>query len=127
MIRLGLPSKLIRMIMFYVSSITFLVLINGEPHGDITPSRGIQQGDPLSPFFFLLCTKGLTSLLTLVEKERRINGVKICRGAPPISHILFAYDIMLFCKAIVEKNSRLQQLLHTYSKASGQAINLDKT
>ena len=50
-----------------VTTPSFSILINGKPYGNINPSKGIRQGDPLSPYLFLLCAKELTSLLTKVE------------------------------------------------------------
>jgi len=77
----------------------FSILINGKPYGNINPSRGIHQGDPLSPYLFLLCVEVLTSLLTKVEHEGRINGVSVCRKVPKISNLMFADDSLLFCRA----------------------------
>ena len=50
--------------MVFVTTASYSILINGKPKGLIHPSRGIQQGDPLSPFLFLLCTKGLHGLIS---------------------------------------------------------------
>ena len=73
-------------VMTCVSSPSFSVLINGKPYGLIHPSRGICQGDPLSPYMFLLCAEGFTSFLQKAELEGNIHGVSICRRAPSISH-----------------------------------------
>lgn len=56
---MGNNNKLVQLIMNCVKIVTFLILINGEPHGPITPSRGFQQGDLLSLYLFLFYTEGL--------------------------------------------------------------------
>ena len=53
---------------------TYSVLVNGEPKGWIKPTRGICQGDPLSPFLFLLCTEGLNNLTLKATSEGSIRG-----------------------------------------------------
>ena len=71
-----------------VKTVSYSVLINGEPKGKITPTRGLRQGDPISPYLFLLCAEGLTAMLNREEGEGQISGVSVCRGAPRISHLL---------------------------------------
>ena len=75
------------------------IVLNGEPQGFIHPSRGLRQGDPLSPFLFLFCAEGLNALLCTAASEGDIRGYSICRAGPRISHLFFADDCLLFCRA----------------------------
>ena len=58
------------------------VLINGELRGRISPLMGVRQGDPISPYLFLLCLEGLSAMLKREETEGKIKGVSVGRGAP---------------------------------------------
>ena len=61
--KMDFGEKWVKLIMECISTVSYSILVNGEPKGDIKPSRGIRQGDPLSPYLFLLCSKGLNRLL----------------------------------------------------------------
>ena len=63
MSKLGLSERWIDRVMSCVISTSFSVLINGKAYDNIRPSRGLHQGDPLSPYLFLLCAKGFSSML----------------------------------------------------------------
>jgi len=82
-----------------VESVDYSVLVNNEKVGPIILGRGLRQGDPLSPYLFIICAEGLSSLIRDAEERNVIYGTSICRGAPPISHLLFADDCFLFFKA----------------------------
>jgi hypothetical protein len=62
--------------------------VNGDLTEEIFPSRGLRQGDPLSPYLFLVCAEGFSALLNSAEEEGRLKRVTICEGAPSITHLL---------------------------------------
>ncbi|KAL0006924.1 hypothetical protein SO802_008426 [Lithocarpus litseifolius] len=97
MVSLGFLEDWTNRVMSCVTTPSFSVRINGKAYGNIAPSRGLRQGDPLSPYLFLLCAEGFTSLLAKAEYEGKIHGVQICRRAPSISNLLFAKDSLIFC------------------------------
>ena len=113
--------------MICVKTMTYSVLVNGEPRGLIHPSRGIRQGGLLSPFLFLLCTKGLSGLIKNAELNGDIHGSSLCRRGPKITHLLFTDDNLLYCKATVEECANVLKILEAYEKASSQKVNRDKT
>ena len=99
MIHMGFDSKFIRWIMSCVSSVSFSVLINGSPEGYIVPERGIRQGDPLSPYLFILCAEVLSHMMNKAMVDRSLLGMKIAMQAPAVNHLLFADDSLFFSLA----------------------------
>ena len=97
--KMGFSEIWIGWIMRCITSVKYKVLMNGEPTGNIVPGRGLRQGDPLSPFIFILCTEALVSLLNHAENQEKITGMRVARASPSVSHLLFADDSLFFCKA----------------------------
>jgi hypothetical protein len=125
--RMGFVERWIHLVMMCVTSTTYSVLVNGAPVGHISPSRGLRQGDPISPYLFLLCAESLSSLLTQADSEGSIEGVLTSKRGPWINHLFFADDNLLFCRASYDNWNRLTMLLNAYGKASGQRLNKEKT
>lgn len=103
------------------------MMINGSPQRMFKPSRGIRQGDPLSPYMFLICAEGLSGILFREENLRTFEGIKINKFCPSISHLFFADDSLVFCRAPEKDCQSLKMSLKVYEEASGQTINLDKS
>ncbi|WZZ51435.1 hypothetical protein YC2023_051542 [Brassica napus] len=114
-------------IQWCVSSVSYQILVNGEPKGNIQPSRGLHQRDPLSPFLFILLIEALISQLQRAEEEGRLTGLKIARDSPAVSHLLFADDSLFFCKADVQQCAELMRIIKLYGRASGQQLNPGKS
>ena len=68
-------------------------------HGDIKPTRGLRQGNPLSPYLFLLVSEGLNDLIQQAVTAGDLRGFSLCRNGPRISHLFFIDDTLLFCRA----------------------------
>ena len=125
--KMGFTKHWIRLMMLCVKTVTYSILVNGEPKGMITPTRGIRQGDPLSPFLFLLCTEGLNGLFNKAAHQGHIKGYSLCRNSPRLTHLLFADDSLLFCRATLEECQRVLDILEVYGRYSSQQINQSKT
>jgi hypothetical protein len=115
------------MIMTCVRSATFSVLVNSNPMGRIYPTRGLRQGDPLSPYLFLLCAEGLSSMLLRAKNEGSISGVPISFQGTKLSHLFFADNSLLFSRANPIEWCNVQEVLKKYERASGQKLNANKT
>ena len=89
LIRMGFDRRWVRLIMNCVTSVTYKIKVNGGYTHQILPQRGLRQGDPLSPYLFILCAEGLSAMLQKAEQEGKIEGIKICRGAPRVNHLFF--------------------------------------
>ena len=124
--RMGFQEKWIQLSMMCVKTVSYSVLINGEPKGRIIPTRGLRQGDPISPYLFLLCMERLLALLQKEVRMGRIMGVPVCKGAPKISHLFFTDDGIIFCRATLEEANRVSQVLKDYERESGQKLNKEK-
>ncbi|KAL5548888.1 hypothetical protein UlMin_004119 [Ulmus minor] len=97
--KLGFSDMWIGKIMACISSVSYSFQFNGQNFGHVTPSRGLHQGDPLSPYVFLLCGDGLSSLLHHSEQSGKLQGLQCGLRGPTISHLLFADDSLFFIEA----------------------------
>ena len=127
MLHLGFFGRFVTTIMSCIKSISYSVLLNGVSRSTIKPSSGLRQGDPLSPYLFLLCAMGLQGLLHKAEVDGFLRGVSICRNGPRVSHLFFADDSVLFCRAKESECQVILDILSIYERGLGQKINKDKT
>ncbi|KAK3195383.1 hypothetical protein Dsin_026693 [Dipteronia sinensis] len=123
----GFIEKRISLIMRCVKSVAYSFLINWELCGSIKPSRGVRQGYPLSPFLFLFCAEGLTSLIQQAHKRGVITGFQCSRGGFAVTHLFFTNDSLLFTKANEVNCVAIKTMLEEYERASGQVINFSKS
>ncbi|KAL0324537.1 UNVERIFIED_CONTAM: putative mitochondrial protein [Sesamum calycinum] len=100
-------------------------LKSGSQFGSITPQRGLRQGDPLSPYLFLLCTESLSSLFREVADRGSVPGVAVCSEAPRISHLLFADDTMVFSPADLPQCMLFARFLIQRGLAEALGLHLD--
>ena len=124
--QMGFNGRWIHLFMGYVKTVLYSVLVNGELWGMIQPTCEIRQGDPLSHFLFLFCTKGLNGLIKRVENNGDIHGFSLCRRGPKLIHLLFADDSLLFCRVTMEECSKVLEILNMYEEASRQKVNRSK-
>ena len=109
-----------------ISSATFSVLVNGTPSGFFRSSRGLRQGDPLSPYLFVLGMEALSGLIERAVQGGFLSGCYIGRRngeGMVVSHLLYADDTLLFCRADQEHLAHLSWLLMWFESISGLRIN----
>uniref|UniRef100_A0A803NGE0 Reverse transcriptase domain-containing protein n=1 Tax=Cannabis sativa TaxID=3483 RepID=A0A803NGE0_CANSA len=123
----GFDEKANNLIMNCVKGVSYSVLLNGSPLKKFTPQRGLRQGDPLSPFIFILCQEFLSKLLLRAEAQGKLHGIKISRTALAISYLMFADDTILFARANVGDAREILNCLAIYECVSGQVCSKVKS
>lgn len=124
---MGFPKSLVQLLLSFITMVTHQVFVNGQPSSDFKPERGLRQGDPFSPYLFVLCADVMSRLLRKEAGMGGIHGIQVARNAPKLTHLLFVDDSLLFTRAIVKEIEFLMDVLKTYQEASGQLINFDKS
>ncbi|KAL5704561.1 hypothetical protein ACHQM5_022969 [Ranunculus cassubicifolius] len=125
--KFGFSQWWIDRVMFCVTSASFSVSFNGGIYGHLKPTRGLRQGDPLSPYLFILCSEVLSLHLQELQENGQIKGISLGRDVAPINHLMYADDLLIFGKCELDQLSVIKHLLQWYCQASGQAINIQKS
>ena len=125
--RMGFHPKWILWLMQCISTVNYSFLLNDSAQGQVIPSRGIRQGDPLSPYLFILCSEVLSGLCCKAQLDGSLPGIRVALGSPRVNHLLFADDTMFFCGSDDKSCITLLQIIKKYEAASGQLINKAKS
>jgi hypothetical protein len=103
------------------------ILINGVPSKPFSPSRGIRQGDPLSPFLFILMAEGLNRMLKSAIRDHSLLGLAPHRISPPISQRQFVDDLLLMGISTAREALCFRSIIDLFCEASGMEVNLTKS
>ena len=128
--KMGFGEKWAGWIRWCISTASFLVLINGSPTGFFQSTRGLRQGDPISPYLFVLGMETLSCLINRVVRGGFLTGCRLrSKGGSGIqvSHLLFVDDTLVFCEDSQDQMAILSWLLMWFEAISGLSINLNKS
>ena len=127
--KMGFGEKWAGWIRWCISIASFSVLINGSSSGFFQNTKGLRQGDPLSPYLFVLGMEALSCLINRAVRRVFLTGCRIRgRGGSGIqvSHLLFADDTLVFSEDS-QQMAFLSWLLMWFEAISGLSINLNKS
>ena len=96
---LGLNDHFLSIIWHYILSSFMNVLWNGEHTGEFSPRMGIRQGDPLSPYLFVICIERLSHLIQMAIEQNLWKPINISIGGLDITHLCFVDDLFIFTEA----------------------------
>lgn len=99
----GFSLQFINLLNECVSTPTYSILINDAPCGFFLASRGIRQGDPMSPTLFTILFDLLSKILSRTEMEGKFHGIKVSKTCTPISHLMYADNLVVYCKADLDE------------------------
>uniref|UniRef100_A0A803QGE0 Reverse transcriptase domain-containing protein n=1 Tax=Cannabis sativa TaxID=3483 RepID=A0A803QGE0_CANSA len=125
--KMGFAERWVDLTLSCVTSVRYHIVHGGRRLGPIVPSRGIRQGDPISPYLFIVCTEGFSALVRKYERNQLLHGCRVANGAPRVSHMLFADDSYIYCQASGEEANRVLDMLRLFEIASGQVVNKAKS
>ncbi|CAN0858140.1 LINE-1 reverse transcriptase homolog [Linum grandiflorum] len=125
--KLGFHRSFITWVQACITTVSYSVNFNGRRVGFFKPTRGLRQGDPLSPLLFAIVSERLSAFFKDHLRLGSLKGIKIARTAPVISHLFFADDTFIFLKIDADSISSLKNLFDIYQRISGQKINFNKS
>lgn len=101
--RMGFGVKWRRWIQECVLTVSFSIVVNGSPQGFFQAQRGLRQGDPLSPFRFVIIGEALSRMLSRAVEAKLISGCRVAFGGLTVLHIQFVDDTVIFYEANEEE------------------------
>nr|XP_027082456.1 uncharacterized protein LOC113704781 [Coffea arabica] len=125
--KFGFGERLIDMVWRLVSNVWFSVIINGASHGFFKSSRGIRQGDPLSPALFVIGAEVLSRGLNSLAAQSGFLGFTVPRGCPSVTHLAFADDVLIFANGSSSSLKEIMRVLDMYQLASEQLVSAQKS
>uniref|UniRef100_A0A2N9FEZ8 Reverse transcriptase domain-containing protein n=1 Tax=Fagus sylvatica TaxID=28930 RepID=A0A2N9FEZ8_FAGSY len=126
--RCGFNRRWRQWIYMCISTTRFSILVNGTPCGFFASSRGLRQGDPLSPLLFIIVMEALSRLLARAHDGGYISRFDVGRvNHISISHLLFADDTLILCGAARDQLCHLKSVFVWFQASSGLKINLGKS
>lgn len=123
----GFNNTFCNWIKVILESATLSISINGSQNGYFNCKRGVRQGDPLSPLLFCIAEDVLSRAITHLVEKGKVSLISSSRHHNFPSHVLYADDVMVFCKGNIASVNALKDLFWTYATASGQHINPAKS
>lgn len=123
----GFCTEWVNLVMLMVTTVSYRYKINGFVSKKLTPSRGLRQGGPLSPYLFILAADVLSRMLLKAKEQGYIQEMNLTKDGPSITHLFFGDDSLLFAKATEEEMYQVINILNMYTNASGQMINTTKS
>lgn len=125
--KFGFTERMIDMIWRLLSNNWYSILVNGQTHGFFASTRGLKQGDPLSPRLFIIAAEVLARGLYSLKEDKGFMGYGLPKWSEQINHLSYADDTILFCSAHRKSVQKMMKILKEYENVSGQLINLTKS
>ncbi|CAL8164027.1 unnamed protein product [Prunus armeniaca] len=122
LLELRLPTPFVKLIMNCVQSVRYQINVNKELTAPFSPMNGIRQGDPLSPYLFVLCIEKLSHIICDAVSKKKWRPMKSSQSGPAISHLFFADDLVLFVEASANQAKIMKSCLDLFCSASGQVV-----
>ena len=123
----GFSNQFVSWILSIFDSARLSIMINGTSHGFFGCSRGVRQGDPLSPLLFVIAEDFLSRFITKLCDKGEIHAISSPRACKAPTHFLFADDVLLFTKASLEDLDAISHAFKLYGFLSGQQVNWEKS
>ena len=114
------PPPFVDLVLECVTTSSFSILVNESQLESFKPSRGIRQGDPLSPYLFILCMEYLSLKILEACANNSWKAIKASRNGPSFSHLFFVDDLLLCAEASSSCCSTITRILKDFCLQSGQ-------
>jgi hypothetical protein len=123
--QLGFGVLFLRWISLLLSMASVRVMVNGVQGRRIQIVRGLRQGDPISPQLFVITMEVLTLMVVRATEERLLSAISGCTLKQRIS--IYADDVALFVKTLVQDLVTVRKILEWFGEASGLLVNYNKS
>ncbi|KAJ0482819.1 putative RNA-directed DNA polymerase [Helianthus annuus] len=127
MCQMAFPNRWVDWVMAIVTTVKASVLVNGSPSQEFVCHRGLRQGDPISPFLFVMAMEALSGVVKKAVSLGFIHGIQCTPQGPVLSHFLYADDAVFLGEWSVENARNINRIMRCFYMASGLKVNLGKS